>query len=64
MVRVPRVHEGEEAVLRVIFRRRLTARPLVSAVSRPEVDTEEMMPLIVKECPSDMEHKAGLAMAA
>ena len=46
---VPRVQQGDEAVLRVILRRRLTVRPLMSAVSRPEVDTEEMMPLVVKE---------------
>ena len=64
MVSVPRVQEGDEAVLRVILRRQLTVRPLMSAVSRPEVDTEEMMPLVVKEWPLDMEHRAGLATAA
>ena len=46
MVRVPRVQLGLEAVLRVILRRRLTARPFMSAVSRPEVETEELMPLL------------------
>ena len=64
MVRVPRVQLGEEVVLRVILRRRLTARPFTSAVSRPEVETEEMMPFVVKECPFDSEHMAGLATAA
>ena len=49
MVSVPRVQEGDEAVLREILRRRLTARPVLSVVSKPEVDTEEMMPLVVKE---------------
>ena len=64
MVRVPRVQLGDEAVLRVILRRRLTFRPLMSAMSTPEVETEEVMPLVVKEWPLEMEHKAGLATAA
>ena len=55
MVRVPRVQLGDEAVLRVILRRRLTFRPLMSAMSMPEVETEEVMPLVVKEWPLEME---------
>ena len=49
MVRVPSVQLGDDAVLSVILRRRLTARPLMSAVSMPEVETEEVMPFVVKE---------------
>ena len=61
--RVPRVQVGTVAVLRVILRRRLTARPLVSAVSMPEVATVEMMPLVVSEWPLEREQGTDLVTA-
>ena len=64
MDRVPRVQVGTVAVLNVTFRRRLTARPLMSAVSMPEVDTVDMMPLVVSEWPLEREQRAGLVTAA
>ena len=64
MDKVPRVQLGTVAVLKEIFRRRLTIRPLMSAVSIPEVATVDMMPLVVREWPLEREHREGLATAA
>ena len=49
MVRVPMTQAGTVAVLRLIFRRRFTRRPLVSIVSIPLVDTVATMPWVVNE---------------
>ena len=63
-MRVPMVQVGVVAVLRVIFRSRLTRRPVVSVVSTPSVATVDTTPRAVNCWPLLMEQRAGLATAA
>ena len=62
-MRVPIVQAGVVAVLRVILRR-FTSKPLVSVVSRPEVETVDTMPWTDNCCPLEIEHRVGFATAA
>ena len=63
-MRGPIVQAGVVAVLRVILRRRFTSKPLVSVVSRPEVETVDTMPWTDNCCPLEIEHRVGFATAA